>query len=155
MSKKYLFRSPYVNPPSRCQIDYSNDSGCTKSEFKDGCNINNIMKKVTRTREMPPARSQPIYADYSAVGSLQEAYELIEDASAQFSALPPELRFRFNNNPLEFISFCEDEKNYDEMLNLGLIEKVPGSDSDEQFTEEPIPGAGLQSPGVEETVEKK
>lgn len=54
-----------------------------------------------------------------------EAKARLDDAEAQFMALPSDIRARFHNSPLELISFLSREENRAEAVNLGFIDPPP------------------------------
>ena len=43
-------------------------------------------------------------------------------AQEAFDALPSSWRTKFNNDPANFVDFCQDPNNRDEMVKLGMIE---------------------------------
>ena len=40
-----------------------------------------------------------------------------------FNSLPSDIRKKFDNDPAEFLEFVSDEKNNDEMIQMGLKEE--------------------------------
>lgn len=86
------------------------------------CDINNIMAKYQRTGALDSYRErQPIYGDFSNVPDYREACQIVLDAEDVFMSLPADLRKRFDNDPAEYLNFCSDPNNRDEMLSLGLL----------------------------------
>lgn len=53
---------------------------------------------------------------------LQDALNTIQRVEREFSRLPPLVRQRFGQRPLELIEFIRDEGNFAEAARLGLIE---------------------------------
>jgi phage internal scaffolding protein len=43
-------------------------------------------------------------------------------AEEQFEELPVEVRDRFHHDPLKLLEFVDDDSNYDEAVQLGLVE---------------------------------
>lgn len=105
----------FVNVP----LDYSD--GRTKQSMRDECDINRIMAKYNKNGRLPALiKENPIYGDFSASVDLQEAYAIVEKAEMQFRELPAKARVRFKNKPYEFLKFCEDPANIEEMYDMGL-----------------------------------
>lgn len=94
----------------------------TQQHMAEECNINNIIKKFTKTGLVTHLAKKPLaYVDLPPPMDLQEAFQVIQDAGESFRALPSELRKRFDNDPVAFVAFAEDPKNRDELVELGLI----------------------------------
>lgn len=93
-----------------------------RQEFKDECDINNIVKKYQQTGEFSHISSAVgKYGDFSDVADYQTALHQVMDAQNSFNQLPAQLRKRFDNDPAQLIDFLSNESNYDEALKLGLV----------------------------------
>lgn len=115
------FRSPYVNPAPRCQLDTGTETQ-TKQEFKDECDINRIMRKYQRHGvELPAGLPVGTYGDFSRVTDYREAQDILLQARAQFDALPAKVRDRFQNEPANLLAFVSDAANLEEARSLGLL----------------------------------
>lgn len=100
------------------------EASMTQQQFKDECDINNIMKKYQTTGEfLHLTKKQGTYGDFSELTDYQGMLHKVMQADAAFAALPADVRLRFKNDPAELISFLQDEKNHDEGVKLGLINK--------------------------------
>lgn len=97
----------------------------TKQEFKEECDINEIIRRWTKTGQLPPPRGIPQYGDFSNVTDYTAAMRSIESADEAFSELPAYMRSRFNNNAGELLDFLADSDNTAEAIELGLI-PAPG-----------------------------
>lgn len=97
----------------------------SQAEFSD---INNIMAKYQQTGLYVGFSNDktPQYGDFSLDIDYRTALEAVMLAEEQFESLPAAIRRRFNDDPAEFYEFCMNEKNRDEMIELGLIDKVEG-----------------------------
>ena len=63
----------------------------------------------------------------------RSAFDQVKRADAAFEALPSMVRKRFNHDPAEFLDFCMDPKNQDELVALGLATKgAPAKDAPSQ-----------------------
>lgn len=120
------FRTPYTNPPSRVPSD-NFDSSLTQQHFKDECDINHIMRRYRETGFLvDPLKRQtvkPQFGDFSTAFDFHAAQNVIASANEAFAALPSEVRKRFANDPGQFLAFMEDERNMDEAVKLGLVDK--------------------------------
>lgn len=95
----------------------------TKQSFKDECDINTILKQFEKTGQVNHVQHiQPIYGDFSQVAHYHEALNAVRDADHAFSLLPSAVRERFKNDPANLLAFVNDDRNYDEALELGLLD---------------------------------
>lgn len=121
--------APFLRTPYNYDtLAASNESGLhcedatlAQQQFKDECDINNIMNKFGLTGLIPQAPLTPNYGDFSGVYDYHTALNAIIASEEQFDALPAELRYRFSNDPAKLIDFMEDESNRSEAEKLGLI----------------------------------
>lgn len=114
------------NPPFDPGI--SNDEPSrTRQAHKDECDINFLMDRYERTGLFfDPAdqgtRVSPQFGDFNGFDYI-EAMNAVVEANDRFSALPARLRARFENDPAQLLFFLQDEKNRDEAISLGLLDK--------------------------------
>lgn len=112
----------------------------TQQQFKDECDINNIIKQFQVTGVLPGEKDvEPLYADVSDLPSYQEAQRIIQDASDRFEALPSSIRARFDHNPGEFVAFMDNPANIDEAVKLGLASYVKEDIPTGQKTSSEVP----------------
>lgn len=98
----------------------------TQQQFKDECDINNIMRKYQTTGEITHiAKKIGMYGDFSEIPDYHQMHQTVIEAEAAFMGLPAELRLRFKNDPGQLIDFLKDENNYEEGVKLGLLNKKP------------------------------
>lgn len=103
----------------------------TQQQFKDECDINNIIKKYENTGEFTHRTSKVgQYADFSNIQDYQTMVETVQYAQEAFSSLPATVRARFENDPGKLLEFVQDSKNYDEGVKLGIV--TPKSQTDLQ-----------------------
>jgi len=96
----------------------------TQQNFKDQCNINNIMKKYHVTGMVNHLNNKKgTYADLTQVKDFQGCLQTVIDAQASFMTIPSEIRKKFGNDPQALIEFLKDPKNKDEAIQLGLMNK--------------------------------
>lgn len=119
----------YVKPVAR-----------TKQDFRDECDINNIIKAFTLTGQISHISAKAatgVFADLPDDLDFQTAMNVVARASEAFDALPAKIRDRFHNNPAEFLAFVEDPANADELVQLGIRDKPPRAPAPE-----PASGSG-------------
>lgn len=107
---------------ARFQKLFKDSPSKTKQEFKDSADINKIMKRFLAGEAFPQATREGYYADVPNIKNLHEAYELVQQSEESFMSLPAEARKRFENDPLQLVSFLQDPANVDEAVKLGLME---------------------------------
>jgi phage internal scaffolding protein len=120
--REQLGHIAYEDPGIDCQHpDAQRTNMPAKQEFKDECDINNIVASYF-DGDMPTHLStlQAGYGDFTKIQDYAQAQNLIKDAQNAFNAYPAEIRKRFNNDPGEMIKFLEDNKNNKEAVELGL-----------------------------------
>lgn len=104
-------------------IDLSGNS-LTQQNFKDECDINNIMARFQKTGVLDHVnKHQGDYGDYTDLPvDFADAQNLVLRAQAMFMELPARVRERFGNDAGEFLSAVEDPDRRGELEELGLLE---------------------------------
>lgn len=95
----------------------------TRQEFKQECDLSYILKKFSNDphgMQALLAVQNSRYEDVSDIPDYRTALDQVNVAKAKFMALPAILRRRFNNDPAEFLDFCSDSRNLEELRSLGL-----------------------------------
>lgn len=121
-----MYSGPYV-PRERVGLDASSD-GITRQEFAAECDINVLMARYEATGVLNHyARSEPMYFDASDVPDLAQALAIVAHAEDAFMTLPAKTRAEFDNDPVRFVKFAQDEANVEKMREWGLAApaKVP------------------------------
>lgn len=101
------------------------DSSRTKQSFKEEVDINTIVRRFNLTGQLPTDVRAPTYADFEELFDFRDAMEAIRSAQESFAEMPASVRYRFHNDPAEFVDFCSNPENVDEMIKLGLAVKRP------------------------------
>jgi len=136
------FASAYQN--KRQSKKFISPESHVKQSFKDECDINQIMRKYTKTGLVTHVQKHMgNYDDLVDVPTYHDALNKVLDANESFETLPSSVRNRFNNNPAEFIDFVGDPSNESEMRDLGLLPDLPVQ------VEPPVP-PGEEVPAVAE-----
>lgn len=122
------FYTRYNAPKS--PIADSSKPSLTQQEFKESCDINNILAKfsvqaqalgVEPSQLMP--QDQGTYGDFSNLDDFQTAQNKIAFLNDQFSNLPSDVRRRFGDNLNNFITAISDPTRIDELGELGVWNK--------------------------------
>lgn len=113
------FKKPF-DKPKRLSIKVEGKSR-TFQEFKNECNINNILAKYQKQGVLEHFnKHQGDYSDYTNVQDYHSSYNQIIAAQDAFNDLPSSVRKRFNNDPGSFLEFVGNPDNVEEMCELGL-----------------------------------
>ena len=97
----------------------------TCQEFKDECDINNIVKKPNYgINPLNPPTRVPSFGDFTdeRLKDYQAAQNVIVEAAQLFEQLPSQVRERFSNDPAKLIDFVNNKDNYEEAVKLGMID---------------------------------
>lgn len=113
-------RSMYVLR-ERVTLDASHD-GKTRQEFADECDINVLLATYETSGVLNHYNAaQPAYLDVTDVPDLQTSLEIVEKARIAFMTLPARARAEFDNDPVKFMQFAQDEANRPRMEEWGLL----------------------------------
>lgn len=99
-----------------------------KQEFKRECDINNILKQYSKTgmvQHVNKRAAEGMYTDLPDAIDFQDSLNLVREAEASFMTLPARVRDQFGNDPAQFLAFCGDPANAEEMVKLGLRQAPP------------------------------
>lgn len=95
----------------------------TKQSQANDCDINKLMAKYERTGELTHInRAIASYGDFSATDDYLSASLKLLAADEAFAELPAGIRAKFANDPKKFVAFVEDDENYEEAFEMGLID---------------------------------
>lgn len=106
-------------------VDCSKDKGFTVQADRNESDINKIVARYQRTGSVITNSKQPFYGDVSEFEGLGESIVKVREAQSLFMDFPADVREKFDNDPVRFVDFVGDEKNYDEAVALGIISKPP------------------------------
>lgn len=99
------------------------DPSLTRQSEAEDADINVLVKRFGLGQPLPQGVRMPQSGDFTGVSNFHEAMNVVIAARESFAVMPAEVRSRFGNDPGAFVDFCLDEKNRDEALKLGLVEK--------------------------------
>lgn len=127
MSKiKVYTRFDRPNDPG---VKCTQKEGRTLQEFKEECDINNIIDRYANTglwsSSLRPPVETPMFGDFTAVPDFQKAMDIIAKSKEHFDSLPSSVRERFGNDPAKLLAYVSDENNYSEAVKLGIANPRP------------------------------
>lgn len=126
MKKLPFLRTPYNYDTDAASNEsglHCEDASLAQQHFKDECDINNILRQFNITGLLPEAPLSPRYGDFTGIGDYHTALNQVIAAEDEFMTLPATMRARFDNDPAKLIEFLSDNKNKDEAISLGLVNK--------------------------------
>lgn len=147
--KTVEFRTPYNYDRDAVSIETGlacQDPSLAVQSQKDEADINYIVKRFGLTGQLPSNIRIPTYGDFTGITDYQSALNAVIAAEDSFMKLPADLRQRFNNDAGEFVEFCSDPKNQEEINKMGLGSKKAAA---------AIEGAATASTSAAEKSEKK
>ena len=123
-----VFNLPYDNAfrRKRFQVFTKKQKTRTQQQFAKDVDINTIVSRFEKTgiiKHLNPAR--PNYGFAPAI-TLHQAYEQIRYAKETFLSLPSEVRDEFDNDPVKFVEFIEDDANTETLREMGLLPAEEG-----------------------------
>lgn len=117
----YRPRFNFFRPHRRVTLDFDATAvpSMTRQEFKEECDINELMRRY-KTSGIPLPQRPPQFLDVTEVPSLMEARNIIIAAETAFMSLSAEVRETFGNDPARFVAFAQDPENLDQMRKWNL-----------------------------------
>lgn len=116
----------------RTPFDNRNLPSRTKQSHKDECDIHNIMRQFSRTGVIEHVnRAVPLMGDLPEGLDYQQALNTLIEGQEAFALLPASVRERFQNDPAQFLSAFQDEKQHEYLRSVGLLKPLPKTDPEE------------------------
>lgn len=126
--REVFVRSPY-NYDMAKESDLTGlvcpDDGVTQQQFKEECDINEIVRRFGLTGQLPDGIGMPQSGDFTGITDFQSAMEVVRRSQEAFMELPADIRARFANDPQRVLEFLADDSNRDEAIKLGIVSKPP------------------------------
>jgi phage internal scaffolding protein len=132
IQKKHVISSNFHKHNMRSAYSVKNSNpiicndGITEQHHSAECDVNNILATYMKTGVLPPVDPNAKYGDLSDF-DYQTLQNQIANANSLFEQLPDNVKNRFGNEPHRFLNFVENEKNYDELVKMGLANNVPAA----------------------------
>lgn len=125
---KVFHRSAYNFDPDEHSLAHGlecKDQSLAVQAQKDEADINTIVRNFGVTGKLPDNVRVPTYGDFDLVSDYRSAIEVAREAEKSFMAMDAKVRARFENDPQQFLEFCENPSNLEEMRKLGLAVPAP------------------------------
>lgn len=124
MSRAIKFRSGAFNydvdaASAKAALICEDDSRTVQSG-KDDADINVIVNRFMKTGVLPGSIIPPTFDSFDGVVDFQSAMNAVLAARREFMKLDAKVRARFGNDPQQFVEFCSNRENLEEMRKLGL-----------------------------------
>lgn len=111
---------PREIPRNRVTVDASGPSR-TKQAPRQQTNINLMVGRYKKTGVFAHLNPRtPTYGDYSQSVTLEEAYDLVQNANRSFMELPAAVRALADNDPVTLLAMLADEGATDALVKAGL-----------------------------------
>ena len=161
--KRKMFETQYERYPVEWKPsgDENETKDMTRQEFVQDCDMNILMKRFKANPALAVDQfreAQAAFMDFTDLPDYQTMLQAGVHAREMFMALPPEVRFKFHNDPGEFLDACETMEGQKILVELGLAtprQPARGGESGAVSTEEPSvakaskkkPSAGSEESG--------
>lgn len=103
----------------------SEPDGRTQGQYLNECDINVVVATYRRADEPYPnqrAAGRPQYADLPDATDLHSSLNMVADATNAFNSLPSDVRERYGNNPVDFVSALAVPSERAFLLDSGVME---------------------------------
>ncbi len=125
LEERIVYRDGQRRRVSITFADLENSESRTKQEFKLECDINEVIRRWTKTGVLPTPRAAEKYGDFTQVNDYQTAINRVNEADHAFMELPSAMRAKFHNSAGELLEYLEDPNNAQEAIDLGLLPGTP------------------------------
>lgn len=117
----------------------------TKQSFKEECDIDVILRRYADTGVIDHVKQfKGEYGSFLDVQDYHTSMNQVVAAQEMFMSLPAQVRARFRNDPAEFLAFCGNPDNQDEMVKMGLA--TVREDAKDPKKNSPASPDGVSSP---------
>lgn len=130
--KNFKYRNQLWNTREDGTLDISNlpsgEPHRTQQQFKDQCDINNILKSYQETGTINHLNpNKALFTEFMEIPThdFLDAMNIVAYAKSSFEQLPAHVRSRFENDPAKLVEFCNNPNNLDEAIKLGLAIQPP------------------------------
>lgn len=112
----------FYTPHAAVQLDCGTEM-ITKQEFKDECDINNILFQFTTKGMIDHINKSPAnFLDLPDMSDFQESLAIIEQSEAAFASLPSKVRDKYSNDPALFLRALSDPGEKDFLTEVGVFQ---------------------------------
>lgn len=132
----------YPNKRNRITTSFEGDPGLTRQAHKKECDINAIMAKYYKTGGVDFInKKQAFYSEFPSV-DLLDATLAVQRSAEMFNELTPQIRKRFDNDPVKLLAFLDNIENREEAVSLGLLSQAEIADLPPAQPPEAVVSAG-------------
>lgn len=103
---------------------FCEDPSLAIQSAEEESNINTIVRRFGLTGQLPADVSMPQSGDFLDIPDFHTAMNIVRKTQEEFLRVPAETRARFGNDPQAFMSFVEDDANYEEARRMGLLKPI-------------------------------
>lgn len=137
----------YLEPVNQdTAISFEGAENMTEQSHREEVKVQNILKKYHETGILTHVSNYGgNYMDLPSGMDLQTALNITIEANEAFDSLPSDIRNRFANNPGAFLDFVQNPDNFDEMKEMGLVNRETLSKR-EPFDPTPTPSGDQKTP---------
>lgn len=107
------------------KFDLKKNPPRTKQDFREECDVNQILRRFMKTGEMPVPNATPRYVDAASLPDLQTSLHIMQEAEAHFLKLPAQVRKHFDNNPQAFVDFATKPENLEQLREWKIAPPAP------------------------------
>jgi len=104
---------------NKCKMDFSKAKGLTEQHHKTEVDIRSILTQFKRTGVLKTAPGAS-YFDSLDIPDFQSAMNIVAEGQSAFAELPSNIRFRFKNDPDNYLRFVTNPANIAELREMGL-----------------------------------
>jgi phage internal scaffolding protein len=139
-------KPPFIRSPYNYDTKQASDETAYKETMPSltvqsqaiDTDINEIVRRVGIGAPMPTNLRIPTYGDFTEIKDYRTALEAIGNAQADFLQLPAATRAKFQNDPQQFLDYCNEPGHEAEMTEMGLLVPQPAPQG--------APGAAIATP---------
>lgn len=117
---KKIIRKPYETRTRQPMLAF--DDGQCQQQFKEECDINNILAKYQKTGAVTHANNRAAEYGFATSLDFRQSMEIVVKAKTMFNELPSTIRRKFGGSPEAFLDFVQNPANASEMVEMGLVE---------------------------------
>ena len=132
MSRTFRHRDPMDlaarEDAGKAAISMPEGESLTQLQYAVDADINVLARRfgLDKVGRLPAASDPSYFGDATDLPDLRAVLDRARDAQSRFLELPPEVRFRFHNDPVVLHDWLQRPENHPEAVRLGLLaRRVP------------------------------
>lgn len=109
-----------LQPRKRTPLSFKDTKSMVRPEFKDETDINKLIKHYSQQEIYEGyLHNVQVFADTTGM-EFHDMQCMVAEGNSSFMELPSNIRYRFDNDPVKFLTFIQDPKNEEELINMKL-----------------------------------